>query len=342
MMREARASSGGLSIARLLRGATMLGVLLVACAKPAPLAPLLTLGDLPLSKSAVALEGQDAVLEVSLSELRVSGKPLLALEKGRFLPGDVDDGKVPKLIAELRPHVTGHPLSIAAHIMLSDVTVALLINSLRAAGARSLAFQVRKPESSNEVGFLVLSNFRVSNNGDGGTGRPWADTLDAWDDIYDRCRRITGSSCLPRPAAVALDGELRMELELLPDGARVNLRSVHAEPVNPGTRPMAADARAFLHPEDVEGGSVEKLATEGFFRFSTRSLVLPDPPDDERSGDMFGRLCRFKPCTLHVPLRAFALGRLITALGALFATPSVTATVVLERPLDFSLRESVL
>jgi hypothetical protein len=53
-MREARARSVRLSFTRLVQRAAILGLLLFAYGKSEPAAPLLAVGELPLSKAAAA------------------------------------------------------------------------------------------------------------------------------------------------------------------------------------------------------------------------------------------------------------------------------------------------
>jgi len=311
---------------RSLAVAFVVATLTLGCAEAKSPPPLLALGELPLSKSLLDLQQREGTVGISLDELRVGGLKCLTLRNGRLLPGDIDATGIPVLLRALSTQAPPSPLTIEAHAMLPQETIVLLARTLAHAKITSVAFRARNPAAPLVAGWLVIPHLEAAAEQGGASARPWADVVLSWERLHASCRWVRSASCSRPAAASALDGQMRMALALLPDSARLTFRSVNAPQVRANVRPMVADHRAFLAPEDVEGGSLAHLATEASFRWSQVSLVAPG----EAFGPGFAQFCAQGHCDLYVEPGPYTLSSLVSALGAVFATPTVPGMIVLE------------
>jgi hypothetical protein len=196
--------------------------------------PILGVLELPISFRHAGTEPGDAArIEIGTSEIRVGGETVITLENGKIPAAERSGDVLPKLKAKLAGK---RVLAISVYAASPYGTLARVINTGFDAGARSLAFKVRKPGSNTEVGWMTLnqSHFTpTSEDGKFGEGvlLPWEKFTAVWEESLSSCQAgMRGGDCGYRPMGKAEGGKLDMMLRVRGPGLALRFRQTGAPP----------------------------------------------------------------------------------------------------------------
>lgn len=314
----------------------------------APAAPPLSTLELP-----VALRSQDAApanarkVEVSLADVRVDDQVVLALANGNADAAERKDGTLPKLAAALASPARD-AATLALHASLSYETAALVLNTVRTAGIRKIAFRVRKPGGSTDTGWLGLTELQTVPRTDDDVpfqsveGRSWDDFAGAWQAVYDACRGAQTGSCAYVASSIAKGGKLKIVLHASGQGVNVNFFRVGLTPEQLAAEQKAQAAELAKKKEDVVQGRVKQTdveeellagppADEALFQFRAREAV------EAKQGSVLTQvmqpLCGSKACGAVVSADSNTLAvRVISLIGAAFADGAAPPSLAFELP----------
>ncbi len=181
--------------------------------------PAVGILELPFSHRSGAPAPTNAVrVEIGIKELRVDGETLLPLVAGRL-----EDGAGPlEPIAKLSPKLSSGArggLALLVSVMTPYGTLARVLHTARQAGLTNFYFQVRKPGTSKDTGWMALPNLRTVTTVSAEQPPfadadllPWSAFTDAWDASHGACRASGKADCGYRPPVKAEGGQLMMSL----------------------------------------------------------------------------------------------------------------------------------
>lgn len=287
----------------------------------------------------VALRNGDAApsdfrkIEISPTELRVDGESVLTLTGGRIGAGDRTGDILPKLKDKLSTPARG-ALTIELHAGTPYATTALVLASASTAGIRNVAFKVRKPGGSSEVGWLALNGFHTVSAGTDATfenvaTRPWSDFVSAWDDVSNGCRAAMTGNCAYKAEKIAEGGQLLIALHSSGDGININFKQVGA--------PEAAAAPAPAKVEMLEGVPTDPVreleesppATSASFQFRAKEAQTSPSPITAT----IKPVCGTSACGAVVQADAITLSTKVLALtGAAFPDGTPAPNLAFEVP----------
>jgi biopolymer transport protein ExbD len=271
-------------------------------APAAPSGPIVGVLELPVSlRSGGKALGDAYETEVSPTEIRVAGELAITLGAGMVPAADRQGAQLPKLAALFgKAHHAGLALAVASAVPYD--TVALVLSTAKASGARNIAIKVRAPGNSSTTGWLALDKFEVgprtkSDDPLGAADAPkksWADFTSKWDEVQAACRTSPTGSCAFKPEQVAEGGDLKIVLHAAGQGVNLDFfriggpppqaAAAPAEPEKPGKKGKKA-------PKAKKGKKVELLdgvkrpsdpvadveaappATEASFQFRAQEAV---------------------------------------------------------------------
>jgi len=156
-------------------------------------------------------------LEATSDQLRVEGKPVLALANGKVPATDQNNGIVPKLEAAFKA-ASKSSLALRLQANLPYETLALILNTAKQAGVMNVGFQVREVGNSNKTGWLTADNYVMSSKADdapnipGVTPYQWEEFTAKWKDVTEACRTAPTGNCAYADANFARGGVLKIEL----------------------------------------------------------------------------------------------------------------------------------
>jgi hypothetical protein len=203
---------------------------LTACSTEEPkveAAPALGVLELPLAhRNADSAPAGAVRVEVTPSEIRVEGESVLKLENGKIPAAEVSGYELPKLKAKL----TGKSaLAISTHAATPYATLARVMQTGYAAGAREFAFQVRKPNTTKDTGWLVVKQNHFTESAESGKFEEsdlvsWDSFTKVWDESLNACQSSSRGDCGYAPMAKAEGGKLDMMLRVRGSGLAVRMR----------------------------------------------------------------------------------------------------------------------
>jgi hypothetical protein len=216
---------------RLILSACLLGALAHAgCeseqAKPEA-APSVGVLELPIvQRNAGSVPAGAAQIEISPSEIRVGGESVITLTSGKVPPAEASGYVLPKLKAKLAGKSA---LAITAHATTPYATLARVIQSGFDAGAKDLAFQVRKPNTTKDTGWLTIRQSHFTDtpeSGKFGDGEllSWDSFAKVWEESLSGCQASTKADCGYSPMTKAEGGQLDMLLRVRGSGVALRMR----------------------------------------------------------------------------------------------------------------------
>ncbi|MDB4971875.1 MAG: hypothetical protein JWN48_216 [Myxococcaceae bacterium] len=228
-----------------------LALSLAACSKEEEVKPDLTprLGLLELASSHRTGDPEPsgaARIEITQSEIVVDGVQALALEGGKVPVAERAGDELPKLKAKLAGKKS---IAVSVYAAVPYATLGRALNTAVAAGVAEIAFKVRKPNASNQSGWLTLRNSRfVASADDAKFGEsallPWDSFAKTWDESLDACQSSTRADCGYKPMAKAEGGKLDMMLRVRGTGYALRFRQEGAPPAAATDAGVAADDKA--------------------------------------------------------------------------------------------------
>jgi hypothetical protein len=326
-----------------------------------PSGPIVGVLELPISlRSKGAAPGSARAIEISPAAINVAGQQVLTIPSGIIAAGDRQGDQIPKLISAL---ASPGAVTLAVASAVPYETVALVLASAKAAGARSVGFQVRPPGGSSTPGWLALDALAVGpkSKGDqevtftGGTKRPWTDFSSKWEEAQSACRASPTGSCAFKPESVADGGDLKIILHAAGQGVNVEFFRIGEPPPEAAPEPQpdaakggkgkGAKAKAKAKskkkhkPELIDGVKAPKdvvdeivhapPATEALFQFRAQeALVTPSAITET-----IRPVCAVAACNIVVQAEKATLTvRVLSLLGAAFPDGSPVPNVIFEIP----------
>jgi hypothetical protein len=240
-----RSPAEGRSRASLLTSTFLSVALFVgACSKEEEVKPDMTprLGLLELASSHRTGDPEPsgaARVEITQTEIVVDGVSALPLEGGGKVPVAERTGyDLPKLKAKLSGKKA---IAVSVYAAVPYATLARALNTAVEAGVSEISFKVRKPNASNQSGWLTLRNSRFVESADKpefaeSALLPWDSFAKSWDESLDACQASSRADCGYKPMAKAEGGKLDLMLRVRGSGYALRFRQFGAKP------PAAADA----------------------------------------------------------------------------------------------------
>jgi hypothetical protein len=196
--------------------------------------PIVGVLELPISHRHGASEPSDAArIEIGTGEIRLAGETVIALENGKVPAAELSGNMIPKLKAKLAGK---RALALTVYAASPYATLLRVIESGFEAGARELAFRVRKPGSTSETGWLTLHESHVAPSADDSKFDqaallPWEKFANVWEESLDACQAgMRGGDCGYRPIAKAVGGKLDLMLRVRGPGLALRFRQTGAPP----------------------------------------------------------------------------------------------------------------
>jgi hypothetical protein len=181
-----------------------------------------------------------AKIEISPSEIRVDGEPVFPLDKGKIPAAEASGYELPKLKAKLAGKAG---LAISAHAATPYATLARVIYTGFESGAKDLAFQVRKPGSVKDTGWLRLSHYHFTDSPENGKFSdaellPWEAFSKVWEESLSGCQASSRADCGYSPVSKAEGGKLDLLLRVRGSGVALRMRQSGApEAAKPADKP---------------------------------------------------------------------------------------------------------
>ncbi|MFT3923019.1 MAG: hypothetical protein QM778_10825 [Myxococcales bacterium] len=248
-------------------------------------APIVGVLELPIvQRTAGNPVATAAKIEISPSELRVDGEPVLTLQNGKVPAGEAVGYVLPKLKAKLNGK---GGLAITAHAAVPYATLARVIDTGFEAGAKELAFQVRKPNTTKDTGWLTIRDSHFTDTPEDGkfpAGEllPWGSFAKVWEESLSGCQASGRADCGYSPIAKAEGGQLDMMLRVRGSGIAVRMRQAGAPEAAPAeAKPKKARAEML---DGIKGGAAPaeetppEPATEHVFTLrADQATAVPSP-----------------------------------------------------------------
>jgi hypothetical protein len=190
-------------------------------------APILGVLELPLAnRHGGSAPAGAARVEVSPGEIRVEGETVVKLENGKVPPAEAAGYVLPKLKDKLGGKSA---LALSVHAAVPYATLARVMQSGFEAGAKELAFQVRKPGTQKDTGWLTIRQNHFTDTPENGKFAesellPWDSFAKRWDESLSACQAASRSDCGYAPLAKAEGGKLDMMLRVRGSGLALRMR----------------------------------------------------------------------------------------------------------------------
>ncbi|MGD8860455.1 MAG: hypothetical protein PVI30_10630 [Myxococcales bacterium] len=293
-------------------------------------------GDIELP---VSLRTKDAPpsgsiqVEATVDQLRLDGKPVVGLDRGRVPKSDWNEtsGVIPKLQSALSGS-TRSSVRLRMQANVAYETVALVLNTARKAGVRNVGFQVRTGGNQMKPGWITVNGFSTSSKAEslpeipGAEYRSWNDFTKNWQTIFDGCRTSSNGNCAYVNENFAEGGTLRMELMASGRGLNVNFfrrgltPEQEAEEERKQAAMLAQKKEDFLQGRITEEEMVEAIllghpSTYALFQFRYQeALKAPSA-----LGATIEPMCSGQSCGMIITADPIThLSRVVSMIGAAF------------------------
>jgi hypothetical protein len=306
------------------------------------------LGDLEIP---VSLRTKDPAptnahnIEATSEQMRLEGRPVIALSKGVVAPEDQHDGIIPKLDSALR---TANKSTIAMRLeaILPYETVALILNTAKQAGVMNAAFQVREVGSSTTTGWLDADSYVMTSRADDMppiqtvTPKGWEDFTAKWKQVTEACRTAPSGNCAYADSNFAKGGTLK--IELFTSGRGINI-DFYQRGLTPEQQKEEEKARAkelaqkkeqFLqghlsHDEMVEYLLLGDPSTQALFQFRYNEALVRNSPLTRT----IAPICHQDKCGVVVSADSISqMVRVVSLLGAAFPDGTPAPAYAFEMP----------
>ncbi|MDD9934923.1 MAG: hypothetical protein OXT09_15035 [Myxococcales bacterium] len=309
--------------------------------------PALGVGELPVALRTGDSQPSDSrAVEITPAGIRVDDKPLMALEGGKLPAAERKEGTIAKLKDALASP-SKSVLALSVHPSIHYDVLAAVLDTARGAGMRTVAFKVRKPNTT-EPGWLVAKDYGMTPKTHSGTevpiagvdARKWDEFTAAWQAVYDACRGAQTGSCAYVQTHVAKGGNLKIVLQASGQGASLNFFQSGMDSAEVSEDEAKRKAEIAQKKEDFIQGRITKSdlekellegppATEALFQFRAREAQSSPSPVT----DTLKPLCGSKACGAVVSGDPNTLSvRVIGLLGAAFADGTAPPSLVFEQP----------
>ncbi|MDB4987901.1 MAG: hypothetical protein JWN04_3079 [Myxococcaceae bacterium] len=274
-----------------LSGALALG----ACSKQEEVKPDMTprLGLLELASSHRTADPEPsgaARVEITQTEIVVDGVQALTLEGGKVPAAERSGYDLPKLKDKLGGKKA---IAVSVYAAVPYATLARALNTAVDAGVSEISFKVRKPNASNQSGWLTLKNSRFIASADDSKFDDsqllaWDNFRKSWDDSLAACQASTRADCGYKPMAKAEGGKLDLMLRVRGTGYALRFRQAGAPPavtpVDAGVTAAAPEKNAKSeHKKGKERGKKKGKSEmlDGIAAAPAAAEAPPPPPSTE-------------------------------------------------------------
>lgn len=301
--------------------------------------PTVGVMELPISlRNADAMPSSAVRIEISPAELRADGQTVVGLDAGRIPDAEKGDGRIPKLAQVLQGGPARRAGAIRLHVNTPYETTALVLGTLKAANMNTVAFEVREPGGSADTGWSTIEDFRVEPEGDeahrfpAAQQRRWDELVEAWQEVYEACRRDHYVDCAGQPFNPAEGGE--MEIRLFARGSALKVEMIRFgmdEEDEAQERPQPQMIEGVPVPggdseEEEEGPPVTQGAFTWRFEAATDEGLSPIT-------GAFRPLCGARPCGVVVTGDPETMTmRLVSFVGAAFPNGTESPHLLFELP----------
>jgi hypothetical protein len=284
-------------------------------------------------------------IEATTEQLRVGGVPLLTLDKGKIADADRPNGLVPKLTERFR----GTSMSTVALRLQANVpyeTLALILNTARAAGVPNAAIQVREVGASPKTGWLNLDGYVMSERAadlppiTAVKALGWEAFTSKWQAVFDACRGSKNGNCAYVETNFAEGGTLKIELFASGRGVNVDFYrrgltdEQWAEEDEKRKKMLATKKEDFLqgrisHDEMVDILLLGDPATQALFQFRYQEALLAPSSLSETMAP----ICHAQRCPVVVAAdKITPMVTVISMLGAAFPDGTPSPAYAVEMP----------
>ncbi len=286
------------------------------------LPPILGILELPISHRISGTEPQDATrVEIGITEIRIDGETGLMLENGKVPAAEVSGNILTKLKTKLG---SKRVLAISIHAATPYATLVQVMNTALSAGAKELAFKVRKPNSNTDTGWLVVKQSHFIDSAEDGKFQEselasWDMFTKVWEDSVDACQTGQRGDCGYKPLAKATGGKLDLMLRARGTGLALRFRQTGVPTPPPGEEPKPVKKAVELLDGIKGAAPAEEVppepSTEHVFtlRFD-QATATPSPVSA-----IMKTACGGQSCPAVVDAEALGMsGRVISLIGAAF------------------------
>ncbi|HEY6880126.1 MAG TPA: hypothetical protein VI299_19010 [Polyangiales bacterium] len=168
-----------------------------------------------------------AHIEISPKELVVDGETVIALDNGKIPPAEKSGYELPKLKSKLSGKQS---LALSVYAAVPYATLARVMYTGFQTGVGEVAFKVRKPNSTNQVGYIDLKQNKFITSPDASEFAesellPWDKWASVWDESLSACQAAgPKADCGYAPMAKAQGGKLDMMLRVRGSGYALRFR----------------------------------------------------------------------------------------------------------------------
>ncbi len=285
------------------------------------------------------------VIEATTEQLRLDGKPVLALANGKIADADHSNGNVPKLEAALKS-ASRTSLALRLQANMPYETLALILNTAKSAGVMNAAFQVREVGNSSKTGWLSADNFVMTSKADDLPNIPmvtphaWETFTGKWSEVTEACRSAPTGNCAYADANFARGGTLKIELFSSGRGINIDFYQRGLSPEQEAAeekrraKDLAKKKEDFLQGRIAHDDMVTFLmlgdpSTQALFQFRYQeALSAPSA----LTGTM-APLCHTQRCGVVVAADEISpLVRVVSMMGAAFPDGTSNPTYAFEQP----------
>lgn len=322
---------------------------LVACGEDEPEedpiddSVIVGLYEIPISRNNQATAPQGAArLDISPTLMRLDGREVLTMERGRPADGAVAD----HIITALRERLTSGPardrLALRIHASVPYLTFVEVLNTLHSANQRRVLIAVRTLGETPREAWMQLPPFQVVEHEAEITWNrpapPWSTFVEHWREVYEACRAGEYIDCDGPYARTAEGGELDMVLWTRGQGMKVTWSQAGAPEEEEGSGgggggvAMIEGVAAAPAPVDEEE-NLSPPATTGAFNVRHQEATA----DDSALSSFVQPVCGNTGCNASVETDASTpCMRVISMVGAVFANgftePHLAFRLPEERP----------
>lgn len=189
-----------------------------------------------------------AHIEIAPKELVVDGETLIPLENGKIPAAEKSGYELPKLKGKLGGKQS---LELSVYAAVPYATLARVMYTASQAGIGEVAFKVRKPNSTNQVGWMVMKQNHFIKSPDQSEFQesellPWDKFTAVWDESLMSCQSAgPKADCGYEPQAKASGGKLDMMLRVRGSGYALRFRQAGApEVADAGVPDAGGDKKA--------------------------------------------------------------------------------------------------
>lgn len=226
-----------------------------------------------------------AHIEIAPKELVVDGETVIALENGKIPPAEKSGYDLPKLKGKLGGKQS---LELSVYAAVPYATLARVMYTASQAGINEVAFKVRKPNSTNQIGWMVFKGYRFVKSADlaefsDSELLPWDKFTAVWDESLMSCQSAGAKAdCGYEPMAKATGGKLDMMLRVRGSGYALRFRQAGApEAVADAGVPDAGGAKADKGKKDKKKKKHKAEMMDGMKAAPEAPEEVPPEPSHE-------------------------------------------------------------